>query len=147
MRMNVRAFGGETLRSTVLGTDQSGNANNSCPFDHSSPNLVMSLLQCSAGPTQALGGGISYVAPGMQGQYTQELIFGGEYEILPDFTVGANYVHRTLPVVIEDMSTDGGASYFIANPSENFDSEAAKLEQQANAMTDPSQASLKALYL
>ena len=143
MDMNVRAFGGETLRSTVLGTDQSGNANNSCPFDHSSPNLVMSLLQCSAGPTQALGGGISYVAPGMQGQYTQELIFGGEYEILPDFTVGANYVHRTLPVVIEDMSTNGGQSYFIANPSENFDSEAAKLDAQAMATSDPN---LKALY-
>jgi outer membrane receptor protein involved in Fe transport len=143
MDMNVRAFGGETLRSTVLGTDQSGNANNSCPFDHSSPNLVASLLQCPAGPTQALGGGVNYVAPGMQGQYTQELIFGGEYEILPDFTIGANYVHRTLPVVIEDMSTNGGQSYFIANPSENFDSEAAKLDALAMSTSDPN---LKALY-
>ena len=143
MDMNVRAFGGETLRSTVLGTDQSGNSNNSCPFDHGSPMLVMNVLQCPAGPTQALGGGVNYVAPGMQGQYTQELIFGGEYEILPDFTIGANYVHRTLPVVIEDMSTNGGQSYFIGNPSENFDSEAAKLDAQAMATSDPN---LKALY-
>jgi outer membrane receptor protein involved in Fe transport len=143
MDLNVRSFGGETTRATILGSDSTGTGNNSCPFDHNAPNLVGSLLQCSAGPTQTLGGGISYVAPGMQGQYTQEVIFGAEYEVLPDFTIGANYVHRTLPRVIEDMSTNGGQTYFIANPGENFDAEADKLDAQA-AMTSDDK--LKALY-
>jgi outer membrane receptor protein involved in Fe transport len=143
MDMNVRAFGGETTRSTTLGVDATGTPDNSCNFDHGAMGLVQSVLACAPGRTQALGGGISYVAPGMQGQYTQELIFGGEYEIVPDLTVGANYVHRTLPIVIEDMSTNGGASYFIGNPSENYDSEAAKLDQQAMNTADPA---LKALY-
>jgi hypothetical protein len=143
MDMNVRSFGGETTRASTLGVDQTGTADNSCNFDHGAPNFVQSVLGCTAGTTQSLGGGISYVAPGMQGQYTQEVIFGGEYEIIPDLTVGANYVHRTLPVVIEDMSTNGGQSYFIGNPSVNYDSEAAKLDQQAMNTADPG---LKALY-
>jgi hypothetical protein len=143
--MNVRAFGGETTRRTFLNVDKTGAVNNSCNFDHGSygSNPGQSLMNCASGPTEALGGTITYVAPGMQGQYTQELIVGGEYEILPDFTIGANYVHRTLPVVIEDMSTNGGQTYFIGNPSQNYDSEAAKLDQLAMNTADDS---LKALY-
>lgn len=137
MDMNVRSFGGETSISSVVGVDQSGTPDNSCPLDHGTPNLANMVLACKTGTVQTLGGGISYVAPGMEGQYTQELILGGEYEIIPDVTVGANYIHRTMPVVIEDMSTDGGNSYFIGNPSENYDSAAAKLDQQAMMTSDP----------
>jgi outer membrane receptor protein involved in Fe transport len=143
MDLNVRSFGGETAVSQVVGVDSSGNLNNSCPFDHGSPNLVSSVLACAPGRSQILGGGITYVAPGLEGQYTEELILGGEYEIIPDITVGANYIHRTLPQVIEDMSTDGGNSYFIANPSVSYDSEAADLDKQAMNTSDPT---LKALY-
>ncbi|HEY0477674.1 MAG TPA: TonB-dependent receptor [Kofleriaceae bacterium] len=143
MDMNVRSFGGETTRSTVVGVNSVGDPNNSCVLDHGAMNLTDQVLGCAPGTTKMLGGTISYVAPGMQGQYTEEMIFGGEYEILPDLTVGANYIHRTLPVVIEDMSTDGGANYFIGNPSVNYDGEANKLDQKA-AMT--SNETLKALY-
>ena len=71
---------------------------------------------------------------GTKGQYTQEFVLGAEYEILPDVTVGANYIHRSLPSIIEDMSTDGGTTLFIGNPSANYDDEAAELDAQA-AMT------------
>jgi outer membrane receptor protein involved in Fe transport len=143
MDMNVRSFGGEVALSAARGVDGSGTLNNTCPYDHSTPNLAAMVQQCPVGRSQLLGGGIDYVAPGMEGQYTQELIFGAEYEILPDFTLGANYIHRTLPVVIEDMSTDGGNTYFIGNPSVNYDDAAAKLDMQADSTADPS---LKALY-
>jgi len=146
MDLNVRNLGGETTRETTVGVDGGGNPNNSCPYDHTNTPgaaLVNMVLACQAGQTQTLGGAISYVAPGMEGQYTQELIFGAEYEVMPDFTVGANYIHRTLPTIIEDMSTDGGANYLIGNPSHNYDSEADKLDAQA-AMTTNS--SLAALY-
>lgn len=143
MDMNVRAFGGETAIIQVAGVDSSGNLNNSCPFDHGSPNLINGVLGCTPGQKHTLGGGITYVAPGLQGQYTEEFILGGEYEVLPDITVGANYIHRSLPRVVEDMSTDGGNSYFIANPSENYDSQAADLDKLAMNTADPN---LKALY-
>jgi hypothetical protein len=142
MDMNVRSFGGETSINNIVGVNSSGDRDNSCMFDRS-PNFVANVLMCRPGQTQYLGGGITYVAPGLQGQYTEEVILGGEYEIIPDITVGANYIHRTLPRVIEDMSTDGGNSYFIANPSENYDSQAADLDRLA--MTTPDM-NLKALY-
>jgi len=152
MDMNVRSFGGETQQQNFVGINTSRANDNSCPFDHNAADpvatgtLATDVLKCTAGAVQTLGGTISYVAPGMQGQYTQELIFGAEYEVVPDITVGLNYIHRSLPTVIEDMSTDGGTNYFIGNPSLNYDNEAAKLDAQAAMMTDPSQANLKALY-
>lgn len=143
MDINVRSFGGETIRSTFLGVNSRGALDNSCPLDHDTPDLATAVKGCTPGTTRTLGGTISYVAPGLKGQYTDELILGGEYEILPDLTVGANYIHRTLPVVIEDMSTDGGSNYLIGNPSVNYDAEAAKLDQMAAATADQG---LKALY-
>jgi hypothetical protein len=143
MDMNVRSFGGETTQESIVGINTNSDLDNSCNFDHGDPDLANNVLQCAPGAATTLGGGISYITPGMKGQYTQELIFGGEYEVLPDMTIGANYIHRSLPSVIEDMSTDGGTNYFIGNPARNFDAEADKLDAQA-AMTNDLQ--LKALY-
>jgi outer membrane receptor protein involved in Fe transport len=148
MDLNVRQFGGETTRASVVGVDENGDANNSCPYDHNTPNLAQSVLGCQPGPTQALGGSISFFAPGTRGQYTQELILGGEYEVMPNLTVGANYIHRSLPSVIEDMSSDGGSNYLIGNPSANYDEEADKLEELAmDVLSGPApNESLAALY-
>jgi hypothetical protein len=145
MDLNVRALGGETIQESLVGVNDNRDLDNSCNFDHGDPDLANSVLGCTVPPSSvtALGGTISYIAPGMQGQFTQELILGAEYEVMPDMTIGANYIHRSLPTVIEDMSTDGGTNYFIGNPSHNFDAEADKLDAQAAMMTDPQ---LKALY-
>jgi outer membrane receptor protein involved in Fe transport len=149
MDVNVRSFGGETLLASTVGIGRDGVPDNSCPFDHrDGRDLTTKVLGCTPGSTQALGGGIAYVAPGLKGQYTQELIAGAEYEALPGMTIGASYVHRTLPSVIEDMSTDGGSHYLIGNPSANYDDEARKLEAQASALMNGSDAdkALAALY-
>jgi hypothetical protein len=149
MDMNVRAFGGETTRQSLVGIDNSGTHDGSCDFDHdpndatNNASLVNNVLGCTVGGSQTLGGSITYVAPGMKGQYTQELIFGAEYEVMSDMTLGANYIHRSMPIVIEDMSTDGGTNYFIGNPSVNYDDEAAELDQLASMTAEPG---LKALY-
>jgi outer membrane receptor protein involved in Fe transport len=144
MDINVRSFGGEITQRVVVGIDPAtGDLNNSCPFDHGTPDLTNKVLGCAPGSANTLGGVIGYFAPGTKGQYTQEFVLGAEYEILPDVTVGANYIHRSLPSIIEDMSTDGGTTLLIGNPSTNYDDEAAKLDAQAAMTTDPQ---LKALY-
>jgi NADH dehydrogenase/NADH:ubiquinone oxidoreductase subunit G len=63
---------------------------------------------------------------------------------MADFKIGANFVARNMPVVIEDMSTDGGNSYIIGNPGEDFSSDAADLRAQAAAVmaTNPDLAAL-----
>ncbi len=61
--------------------------------------------------------GFSAVAPDLKGAYTQQFGGGVQYEILQDLTVGVDYLGRRIGNVIEDLSSDDGATYFIANPS------------------------------
>jgi hypothetical protein len=75
------------------------------------------------GPSPLTGSGFSVsspyfapVAPGIQGQYTDQFGGGVQYEFLQDLSVGVDYLGRRQGTVIEDMSSDDGASYFIANP-------------------------------
>jgi outer membrane receptor protein involved in Fe transport len=143
MDMNIRGFGGETTHVSLVGLDVNGERDNSCPFDQSSgSSLAQSVLGCSVSASQAIGGSIAYFAPGTKGQYTQELILGGEYEVMPNLTIGANYIHRSLPSVIEDMSTDGGSNFLIGNPSANYDDEADRLDDLAMAEANESLAAL-----
>jgi hypothetical protein len=47
-----------------------------------------------------------------------EVIVGVEYEIMEDLKLGVAFQNRQLGRVIEDVSTDGAATYIIANPGE-----------------------------
>ncbi|MBA3396703.1 MAG: TonB-dependent receptor [Deltaproteobacteria bacterium] len=158
MDINVRAFGGEITNFTQVNfnrrTEDAPGFDPNCNVDFSDSdpgrNLYDTLQQCTDRTQQALlGGGTEYVSPGLKGQYTQELVLGAEYEILPDLTVGMNYIHRTLPVVIEDVSVDGGNTYMITNPGEDLSGEAAKLQMEADrllASGDPDQMALGELF-
>jgi hypothetical protein len=149
MDINVRAFGGEIINFDRATTRDSAAAMASCP--ESLNTFEQSVLDNCAIATKARTqfGGFSYVAPGLDGQYLDELILGSEYELMPDFKMGINFVTRSLGQVIEDISTDGGSNYIIANPGESFDAEAAKLDQQAQAMLadgDPMNDELAEVY-
>jgi hypothetical protein len=158
MDLNVRSFGGELINLTTVNlnrrTPAAGGYDPNCDVDHTSgmtgAQLASRLSMCTdTAPAGALGGDYSFVSPGLQGQYTQEEILGTEYEVIPDLTVGANYIHRTMPNVIEDVSTDEGNNYLITNPSRNFDAEADKLMSQAKVLqmsSDPQQKLLGDLY-
>jgi hypothetical protein len=158
MDINVRAFGGEitnfTLYNNARRTTASGAYDPNCDVqfgDARDANLANTLYQCGDTAQQALlGGGTEFVSPGLKGQYTQEIVLGAEYEVLADLTAGLNFIHRSLPVVIEDISTDGGNQYLITNPGENLDDEADDLAAEAQRLImsgDPEQMALGDLYL
>ena len=138
MDLNVRAFGGEINNVSLLNfnrrTPDAQGYDPSCNVDHTAGNgdLSQVLLQCQDRIQQALlGEGTEFVSPGLRGQYTDEVILGTEFQIVPDFKLGLNYIHRAMPRVIEDISTDGGNSYLITNPGEDFSDAAA--DQRARA--------------
>jgi hypothetical protein len=142
MDLNVRAFGGEITNFTNVNVrrltpDQEGYDPN-CNVDFGTtmdPDLSKTILQCQDRAAAALlGEGVEYVSPGLKGQYTQELILGAEYEFAADLTIGLNYIHRSLPTVIEDVSTDGGNTYMITNPGEDYGGEAADLRAEAERL-------------
>jgi len=65
--------------------------------------------------TYRLGGGVK-VDPEIEPMYTEEALLGFEYEVLHNVAVGVKYTQRELGNVIEDISLDGGQTYFITNP-------------------------------
>ncbi|MFL5422492.1 MAG: TonB-dependent receptor, partial [Myxococcales bacterium] len=73
-----------------------------------------------AGKTYAFTGGSAStpIDPNLQGQYTDEYLGGVQYQAYRDITVGVDYVHKQIGRVIEDMSTNDGATYFLSNPGE-----------------------------
>lgn len=56
------------------------------------------------------------VEPDLKAQSSDEFSAGAEYNVFSDAKVGLFYQKRWQNHIIEDMSRDGGASYFIANP-------------------------------
>jgi hypothetical protein len=139
--INIRAFGGEIISLQNANVHQlrpgQPGYNPSCNVDHQvGANPATALAGCTdLDPAAALlGGGTSFVAPSISGQYTDELVIGAEYELLPDLKVSATYTHRTLPNVIEDVSPDNGIDFLIANPGANYDADAARLHTRATAL-------------
>ncbi len=140
MDLNVRSFGGEIvgLQDYNLNrrTQSAGAYDPNCDVDHragmSGSEIASTIEQCQdRDDATLLGGGFEYVSPGLKGQHTDEVILGAELEVRPDLKVGSNFIHRTLPVVIEDISVDGGNTYLVTNPGFNFDDEAARLDAEA----------------
>ena len=67
-------------------------------------------------PGTVNGGRFPVVAPGLKGQFINEIVLGINYDIGWDVAVGASYIHRDLGNIIEDLSPNGGSFYIIANP-------------------------------
>jgi len=108
--INARAFGREQFNFFYFyyPTDTSGN-----------PLLPGGTLQGELYYVYRLGLGTA-VDPGIEPMYTEEILGGFEYEVLPNVAVGVKYTERSIENVIEDISVDGGATYFITNPGGVF---------------------------
>jgi hypothetical protein len=154
MDLQVREFGGEYINFANFNQNRrlpgSQGFDPNCNIDHTGMNIDLTALNMCSDVRQVTqsGGPAEYVSPGLRGQYSEEIILGTEYEVIPDLKFGLNYIHRSLPSVIEDVSPDGGNNYLITNPGQNFDAEAAalhKLAQTQMASTDPAIQQLGAL--
>jgi hypothetical protein len=164
MDINDRSFGGETLymerwRHSTVGAaasqqNQCGansspeafplfpNLPGTCPtssFADGDTPAVRPSQGFMFGASDAAYGvpaGTTLVLPNTSAQYLDELVFGVEYEVLEDLRVGVAYQNRRLGRVIEDVSTDGGTTYFIANPGEFSSDAESDLIKQIQAL-DP----------
>ena len=99
--INIRSFGGES----------------SCFCNNFDPNPA-NILPDPASPvrTSRLGLPVTPVDEGLKGQYIDEFLLGGEYEVRPNLSVGAKFSYRDLGRVIEDFLIIDSGGYFIANP-------------------------------
>lgn len=81
------------------------------------------------------GGPLVPVDPNLQPQSTDEIVAGGEYELIADGRIGVNYTHRVMNNVIEDMSRDEAATYFIGNPGSGLAADFPKATRDYDAVT------------
>jgi outer membrane receptor for Fe3+-dicitrate len=100
--INIRSFGGES----------------SCFCNNFDPNPA-NILPDPASPvrTSRLGLPVTPVDEALKGQYINEFLLGGEYEVRPNLSVGAKFSYRDLGRVIEDFLIIDSGGYFIANPA------------------------------
>ena len=117
MDINNRSFGGEvSYRQIFDAADQCGDTEEG--FGGPNGEGCLEDPDQVAGLGESILGSGTLVAPGIKPQFMDELIFGVEYEIMEDLKLGVAYQNRRLGRVIEDVSTDGAATYIIANPGE-----------------------------
>mgnify|MGYP000544162778 CR=1 FL=1 len=96
-----------------------------------------STAPCSLETPRLSGGSFGPVAPGLRGQYLDEIVAGVQYDVGLDVVLGAFYTYRHLGNIVEDLSVDGGSNYFIANPGIEPDpSVVQRLEQEARQAAD-----------
>lgn len=103
-----------------LDIDGDGAAGCTPPEAITAPNRV----QCDTGDAvQALtfGGGVTQTVPDLKSSYSDELVAGVEYELIAGLKVSAAYIRKELGRVLEDVSTDGGNTFVLANPGEGVD--------------------------
>jgi len=139
MDLNIRSLGGEIINFATVRPSPTATRPGQPVCPAAATAVTVEELEACVESTggynnpsgSQAGGGISYIASTTKGQFIDEFILGGEYELMADFKMGMNFVHRDLGRVIEDMSTDGGTNYLIANPGEDFSGEAKDLHDKA----------------
>lgn len=112
---NQRSFSQEGIG--IRFADENGNL--FCFDDEGNPVPGGSPPDCTYDPFGVLGGENSPVVNDLGGQYHDETVLGGEYDLGGGWVVGASGVMRRLLRGIEDISPDDGNNYFIANPGVN----------------------------
>ena len=58
------------------------------------------------------------IVPRLKGQYNQQFQVGYEQEVVEDLVIGFRWLHTDLGRAVEDVSTNGGQNFIIANPGE-----------------------------
>jgi hypothetical protein len=117
MDINDRSFGGEA-RLRQIYPHQDGGQLPCGPPDGTIGAPPGTACMGDPGGLDLLGGNGVLIAPGIGPQYMDEIIVGGEYELVDDLKVGLSLKRRTMGRVIEDVSVDGARTYILANPGE-----------------------------
>jgi len=138
-----RAFPGERRYSTtrLAGAGRCETLNMDTPEGQAqclNPDNVFTGSPTGLNPSFKYSGGKADkepVDPALKPQGSDEFLVGAEYELLSNIRLGANYTHRKMNSVIEDMSRDDGGTYFLGNPGEGFAKDFPKAVRNYDAVT------------
>ncbi len=118
--LNSRVFGGlVTVQRTYRQSDCRGQSSQvgGQSFERFENNQPTEY--CVDSPSFTTGLTTGAVVPRLRGQYNQQLVMGYEQEVIEDLTLGFQWIHTDLGRAVEDVSTNGGLNFLIANPGED----------------------------
>jgi len=124
VQLNSRVFGGlVTVRRTYRNAQCQGqqvtiNGETFAREEDGQPTEY--CTDFSSSTTQLTEGA---VVPQLRGQYNQQFQTGYEQEVIEDLTLGVRWLHTDLGRAVEDISTNGGLNFIIANPGVEVDRE------------------------
>jgi hypothetical protein len=133
MTLANRGFGGEGVAVSIRNCAPGETDWTKCALD---PNQIFPLT-----------GEMLKVQDGLKGSYSDEVVAGGQYELVPDLVVGVSFTYRWLGRAIEDMSSPTGQGpSLLANPGTGSSVSQARLQQlEQNAARNPTPENQKAL--
>ncbi len=126
--INIRAYGLE-ITTAVYNKDPNSDVGDPSvcgPLYTPIGGTPNSSRLCVAGRHNSIKTGGSFgepTQPGIQGQYSDNISFGVQYEPLQDLSLGVEATYRSLGRVIEDggaLNSAGDLEYFIFNPGSTF---------------------------
>jgi len=80
---------------------------------------------------------VGNVVPRLKGQYNQQLQLGYEQEVVEDVVLGFRWLHTDLGRAVEDVSTNGGQDFIIANPGVAVsDADIRRKQRRCDRLTD-----------
>jgi hypothetical protein len=123
---------------------------NQSPANFSCPDSARSVIGDVYSPNQkwgAVGSDKTPVDPDIMPQSSDELVVGGEYEVISNARLGLQYTKRWQNHVIEDMSRDEAWTYFLGNPGYGIATDFPKATRDYDALTIYGQKSFSDLWL
>jgi len=82
-----------------------------------------------------IGAGKTPIDPDLKPQFSDEVVFGGELDVLKNGRIGLSYTRRWIGRVIEDVSRDEAQTYFITNPGDGATRDFPKPQRTYDAVT------------
>jgi len=135
LQLNARVFGGlVNVQRTYRNSDCVGQQVNvgGDTFDRYADGQPTEYCpDFNAGTGQLTEGA---VVPRLRGQYNQQFQMGYEQEVIEDLTLGVRWLHTDLGRAVEDISTNGGLNFIIANPGVDVSDE--DIRKQENKCVD-----------
>ncbi len=118
LQLNSRVFGGlVNVTRSYRSSDCTGTVNIN-GTDRPMSEGGQPTEYCGDFNTQTTGLTVGAVVPRLKGQFNEQFQLGYEQEVVEDLLLGVRWAHNTLGRAVEDVSTNGGLNFLIANPGE-----------------------------
>jgi hypothetical protein len=117
LQLNSRVFGGlVTVRRTYRNSDCLGRTTEVGGNVYQRVENGQPTEWCVDFPWSTDGLTSGSIVPRLRGQYNEQFQIGYEQEVIEDLVLGVQWLHTNLGRAVEDVSTNGGLNFLIANP-------------------------------